>query len=441
MKIAYLKDLTKLTDSIAAKIKGQFLDKSNLDSAVSTHNTSPISHEDIRGLVSDLTNRLNALADSDDETLDQLSEIVAYIKSNKDLIESVTTSKVSVSDIVDSLNSTATDKPLAAKQGEVLKGLIEDLKKYVSDGKTLVADAITVKGVETAADAAFAKMAENICQIETGGTDINIQESKTVSPSTAVQTITPDAGYEGLLRVIVNAIRNQSKSVTLSTSAQTVTPDSGYNGLSSVSVPAIQNQAKTVSPSESAQTVYPDSGKNGLSSVTVNAAKLQSKTVTPSSSVQTITPDSGYYGLKNVKVNAQETVNAVSVTIVGTITAKLGAATVTGSKSTNFSKVFNIPFSGSTSLGSASATGSSATTSSASVTITGISINEAASISMIAEHFCVDEELAEQIYNMDEFMIEVEEDTLEVGKIDKAQKIAQTIQAINETNSILKGGY
>lgn len=374
MKIAYLKDLTKLTDSIAAKIKGQFLDKSNLDSAVSTHNTSPISHEDIRGLVSDLANRLNALADSDDETLDQISEIVAYIKSNKDLIESVTTSKVSVSDIVDSLNSTATDKPLAAKQGEVLKGLIEDLKKYVSDGKTLVADAITVKGVETAADAAFAVLAENICQIETGGTDINLQESKTVSPSTSAQTITPDAGYDG------------------------------------------------------------------LSKVTVNAAKLQSKTVTPSASVQTVTPDSGFYGLQDVTVNAQQAA-AENVTIVGTLTARVGTGGVY--KTVNFSQVFSVPFLGdevvarvTTSQGT-----NSSNIASGNVHITGISINESDSISMIAEHFCVDEELAEQIYNMDEFMIEVEEDTLEVGKIDKAQKIAQTIQAINETNSILKGGY
>ena len=96
--------------------------------AVGNHNTSTTAHTDIRGLISDLTNRLNALADSDDETLDQLSEIVEYIKTNRSLIESVTTSKVSVSDIVDVLTSTATNKPLSANQGKVLKGLIDTLQ-------------------------------------------------------------------------------------------------------------------------------------------------------------------------------------------------------------------------------------------------------------------------------------------------------------------------
>ncbi len=42
-----------------------------------------------------------------------------------------------------------------------------ELKKSVSDGKTLVANAITAKGVATAVDAAFATMAANIANIKT----------------------------------------------------------------------------------------------------------------------------------------------------------------------------------------------------------------------------------------------------------------------------------
>lgn len=45
---------------------------------------------------------------------------------------------------------------------------IEELKKSVSDGKTIVADAITAKGVETATDADFATMAANVLSISTG---------------------------------------------------------------------------------------------------------------------------------------------------------------------------------------------------------------------------------------------------------------------------------
>ncbi len=77
-----------------------------IDLAVTDHNTSVTSHTDIRNLISGLTTRLNALADSDDITLDQLSEIVAYIKSNRTLIESVTTNKVNVSDFDEHTNDT-----------------------------------------------------------------------------------------------------------------------------------------------------------------------------------------------------------------------------------------------------------------------------------------------------------------------------------------------
>ncbi len=69
-----------------------------IDLAVTNHNISTTSHTDIRDLISGLTTRLNALADSDDTTLDQVSEIVTYIKSNRSLIENVTTNKVNISD-------------------------------------------------------------------------------------------------------------------------------------------------------------------------------------------------------------------------------------------------------------------------------------------------------------------------------------------------------
>lgn len=94
-------------------------------SAVSAHNSSATAHSDIRELIIGLTNRLNTLADSDDTTLDQLSEIVAYIKANRSLIESITTSKVNVADIIDNLTTNVSDKPLSAAQGVVLKALID----------------------------------------------------------------------------------------------------------------------------------------------------------------------------------------------------------------------------------------------------------------------------------------------------------------------------
>ena len=49
---------------------------------------------------------------------------------------------------------------------KVLQEQIDNLKKSVGDGKKLVADAITEKGVTTAADAAFSELAENIRSID-----------------------------------------------------------------------------------------------------------------------------------------------------------------------------------------------------------------------------------------------------------------------------------
>lgn len=94
-------------------------------SAVSTHNTNTESHNDIRLLISGLAERVNALLNSDDTTLDETREIVAYIKNNKALIDSITTSKVNVSDIVNNLTTNMANKPLSAAQGVVIKALID----------------------------------------------------------------------------------------------------------------------------------------------------------------------------------------------------------------------------------------------------------------------------------------------------------------------------
>ena len=106
---------------------------SQIDTKISYHNTDQTTHADIRDLIVGLTNRLNALADSDDTTLDQLSEIVAYIKSNKSLIDAITTSKVSVSDIVDDLVTNSSNKPLSAAQGVKLKALIDAIVPVTVD--------------------------------------------------------------------------------------------------------------------------------------------------------------------------------------------------------------------------------------------------------------------------------------------------------------------
>ena len=107
-------------------------EKGAANSAVSAHNTATEAHNDIRLLITELTNRLNALANSDDETLDQTKEIVAYIKANRELIESITTSKVNVTDIINNLTTNVSNKPLSAAQGVAIKALIDALQEIVN---------------------------------------------------------------------------------------------------------------------------------------------------------------------------------------------------------------------------------------------------------------------------------------------------------------------
>ena len=94
-------------------------------SAVAQHNTATGSHNDIRLELKAINDRLTAFFDSDNQTLDELSEIVAYITSNKTLIDSITTSKVSVADIINNLTTNVSNKPLSAAQGVALKALID----------------------------------------------------------------------------------------------------------------------------------------------------------------------------------------------------------------------------------------------------------------------------------------------------------------------------
>lgn len=105
--------------------------------AVSEHNVSDAAHNDLRVALKDLADRLSAALNSDDTTLDDLKEVVTYIKSNRTLIDAITTSKVNVADIINDLITNVADKPLSAAQGVIIKGLIDDVAQAVKEAVTI----------------------------------------------------------------------------------------------------------------------------------------------------------------------------------------------------------------------------------------------------------------------------------------------------------------
>lgn len=162
---------------------------------ISTHNTATDSHNDIRLFIEELTTRLNTLADSDDTTLDQMSEIVAYIKSNKTLIEEVTTNKVNVSDIINNLTTNVSNQPLSAAQGVALKALIDAIVIPTKLSQLANDNGYITEYIET--DPTVPSWAKTSSKPTYTASEVGALPADTVIPivPTNVSAFTNDAGY------------------------------------------------------------------------------------------------------------------------------------------------------------------------------------------------------------------------------------------------------
>lgn len=159
-----------------------------------------------------------------------------------------------------------------------------------------------------------------------------VGQEKIATPTTSEQVITPDEGYTGLTKVTINPVTNeidedivannikkgvnilgvdgnveevnaQTKSVTPSTSQQTITPDAEYNALSEVVVGAVDSSIDN--------NIQSSNIKAGVSILDVEGSVVekvgQTKTAKSSTSQQTITPDTGYNALDQVTIEAIDT--------------------------------------------------------------------------------------------------------------------------------------
>lgn len=211
-------------------------------------------------------------------------------------------------------------------KGKADQTTVDELKKSVSDGKTLVADAITDKGVTTATDATFATMATNISNIKTGvdvsgttasATDIlagktaglasgiitgTMVNNGAVNQSLGINgTYTIPAGYHnGSGKVTQSITTKAAATFTPGDTVQTIAAGQYLSGVQTIS--AVPTETKTVTAGTSATTVNRTSGKY-MTAVTVNPTPSQTKNVTLTSSPLTVTPDAGYL-LSSVTVSA-----------------------------------------------------------------------------------------------------------------------------------------
>ena len=134
-----------------------------------------------------------------------------------------------------------------------------------------------------------------------GGTTPTLQ-SKTVTPSTSQQIITPDNGYDGLSQITVEAMPSGSLSTPTISSSGLITAQVGTSGYLASGTSATKQlttqAAKTVTPTASEQTVV-NSAVYTTGAVKVAAVPSETKTITANG---TYTPSSGKF-FSSVTVN------------------------------------------------------------------------------------------------------------------------------------------
>ena len=219
--------------------------------AVNTHNTNSSAHNDIRIALSDLITKVNNFLDVDDTTTDQLSELIALINANKTSIETITSGKVNVSDIVNNLTTNVSNKPLSAAQGVSLKALIDALDGDKVDkvsGKGLSTnDYTTAEKNKLSGIASGAEVNQNAFSNVVVGTTTISADSKTDSLVLVGDnvTITPDATNDKVTFAVANGTTSAKGLVQLTDSTSSTSTTTAATPNSVKSAYDLANTAKT----------------------------------------------------------------------------------------------------------------------------------------------------------------------------------------------------
>lgn len=114
-------------DQNGALIDTTYLKIANIINALNDTSTNKALSALQGKVLQDQITAIQNLLQSDDTALDQLQEVVTYIKANRGLIEGITTGKMGFTDLITNYNSNLANKPVSASVTYALKILIDNI--------------------------------------------------------------------------------------------------------------------------------------------------------------------------------------------------------------------------------------------------------------------------------------------------------------------------
>lgn len=220
---------------------------------------------------------------------------------------------------IQSAEGTKYDNTKSGAEGTNVQEVLDECFQSVSDGKALVASAITDKRVPTDATATFLQMATNIAKIVLGS------GNATAADVLKNKTFTNDDGVEYTGTMTNNGA--VSKSITPSTSEQSYIIPKGYhNGSGKVTVNAapvsLINGTATAADVLSGKTFFSDSYTAKTGTITNSSGTTKSATGTLDATnkrVQLTVPANAYYSTTSKLYIAYSTL----ATLIGLTAAKI----------------------------------------------------------------------------------------------------------------------